>query len=432
MSDFTMRYVNVALEGYSIVICAVLIVYQLFHMDTYRSQKRWFCFMLLANIAMMLGDMTDWLFNGVETPMAFVLGQYGMCLFYGASGLLLLTLTWYLTAFMELDTRSSRWIKKVAVLLAGVQVILSVSAHWNGLYFYYTDKNVYVRGPLYPLSQMIPALMYVMDAALIIIGRKKLRLITRVFLSSYIILPLIGQLLQSFFYGGAYINVMATLAMLLVNINVQNEQEKKMKEREKELAEARIDIMLSQIRPHFLYNALTAIRQLCDKDPEQAKQSIFDFSRFLRANMNSLTAKEPIPFDKELEHVKNYLNLEQQRFGKRLRVVYDIGSRDFVIPTLTLQPIVENAVRHGIMKKAEGGVITIHTEKQREGHVIVVTDTGAGFREMFAASDDSSHIGLENVKRRLWIQCQGKLNVQSSEEGTVVTIWIPKEEGRAE
>ena len=93
------------------------------------------------------------------------------------------------------------------------------------------------------------------------------------------------------FYGVAYINIMTTIALLLININVQNEKELAAKRLEKELAELRIDIMLSQIRPHFLYNALTAIRQLCDTDTEQAKESILDFSRFLRANMNSLTTK---------------------------------------------------------------------------------------------------------------------------------------------
>lgn len=126
-----------------------------------------------------------------------------MCLFYGSSGLLLLTLTGYLIEFMELYTQTGRRILTAAVILAGIQVVLAVSSHWTGLYFYYTDKNVYVRGPIYLLSQIIPTVMFMMDVALIVIGRKKLRFITAMFLSSYIILPLIGQILQIFFYGGA-------------------------------------------------------------------------------------------------------------------------------------------------------------------------------------------------------------------------------------
>ena len=88
----------------------------------------------------------------------------------------------------ELDTRVCRWIKKTAVVLALIQLVLAVSSHWTGLYFYYTDRNVYVRGPIYLLSQIIPVIMFLLDVALIAIGRKKLRFITAIFLSSYIIL----------------------------------------------------------------------------------------------------------------------------------------------------------------------------------------------------------------------------------------------------
>lgn len=428
MPDISIRYMNIGLELCSIAICMILMLYQMFHLDTYKAQKYWFIVLLVCNMTMMAGDITDWLFNGVTTAAARIGARYGMCLFYGISGVLLLGLIGYFIELMDLRTDGARRIWRISLLLAAVQVGISIASLWNGAYFYYTEENVYMRGWLYPLSQVIPILMFGMGVTLILMGRKSVSRSTTFFLMSHIAMPMIGQTLQCLFYGIAYINVLTTFSLLFVNINVQHEQELLMKKKDKELAELQIDIMLNQIQPHFLYNALSAIRQLCDTDTEQAKESILDFSRFLRANMRSLTAREPIAFEQELEHVRSYLKLEQQRFGKRLEVVYDIQSSDFLLPTLTLQPIVENAVRHGIFRREDGGTVTICTEEGDGGNRIIISDDGVGFPEQDSGPKDQRHVGLENVSRRLKSQCNGTLIVKSGKKGTEVTIWIPKKE----
>ena len=234
-------------------------------------------------------------------------------------------------------------------------------------------------------------------------------------------------------------NPAITITLLIVFIHVQSERELLMKEQEAELAQSRIDIMLSQIKPHFLFNALTVIRQLCDIDPAQAKDAIFDFSVFLRRNMDSLTNKNLIPFEQELSHVEHYLNLEKQRFQERLRVKYEIEEKTFHIPPLTMQPLVENAVRHGITKKDEGGTIWIKTKKEHGMYQITICDDGAGMnpaKKKQDASvggaedmDESSHVGIENVRKRLEIMCGGSLEIRSElGKGTSVTLKIP--EGR--
>ena len=179
--------------------------------------------------------------------------------------------------------------------------------------------------------------------------------------------------------GIAVVNLGVALALLFILVNIQFEHEITLRRQEKELAELRIDIMLSQIQPHFLYNVLTAIRKLCEIDPVRAGESVSAFSKFLRANMDSLTNKAPIPFEQELEHVRSYLYLEQQRFGDRLHVSYDIQAINFCIPPLTLQPIAENAVRHGIRRKEDGGTLTIRSEERGDAFIVTVTDDGAGF-----------------------------------------------------
>lgn len=425
-----MRYANVAIESYSILICLILLVYQIFHMTLYKRQKYWFLLLLVANITLAAGDMTDWLCTDIQAPAAILLHKGGMVLFYVSTAFLSLGLTGYLMEFMGLNSPKSRFLWKVAVACFVILVACSVLSSHFRLFFYFDGANVYQRGNWYLLSQMLPMIMYLIDIALIAEGKGNLHSHSVFFLSSFIFLPLLGQIIQAKYYGIAGINPMVTIAILLSVINVQREQELEVKEQEKELTKLRVNIMLSQIRPHFLYNSLTAIRQLCDRDPAQAKQSILDFSRFLRANMNSLTTEEPIPFLRELEHTESYLNLEHQRFGKRLNVVYDTPVTDFMIPTLTLQPIVENAVRHGILKREEGGTVRIHTEEWTDGYLVVVSDDGVGFQAAQASqkgTQEGSHIGLANVENRLAVQCGGHLLVSSKDTGTTVTIWIPKE-----
>ncbi len=207
----------------------------------------------------------------------------------------------------------------------------------------------------------------------------------------------------------------------------QVEKTKDLAKLETELSNNRITMMLSQIHPHFLYNSLSAIRTLCENDPKRAGEMIISFSSFLRGNMDSLTRNERIPFENELKHVKHYLELEQMRFGERLNVEYKIGTIHFTLPTLTLQPIVENAVSHGILRKNEGGHVTIITEETDKDYVIRVLDNGIGYDTNKEYSSDRSHIGIANVKSRIEIQCHGTLEISSViGEGTSVEIRIPK------
>lgn len=211
------------------------------------------------------------------------------------------------------------------------------------------------------------------------------------------------------------------LRCLQININ----EIKNARKLEVELAQNRIAIAISQIQPHFLYNSLTAIKQLCVIDPDRAEQAVGDFAGFLRENLDSLSSSSLISFQKELNHIRNYLALEQLRFGNRLKVHYDIQVSDFDLPSLSIQPMVENAVRYGVTKKSEGGTITISTKETEAGILIAIADDGAGFDMYHKKEDGRSHIGIDNVKNRLKAQCNGELTIESQlGKGTVVTILI--------
>lgn len=202
-------------------------------------------------------------------------------------------------------------------------------------------------------------------------------------------------------------------------------------ELEKELSEINMTLMLSQIQPHFLYNALNTIKYLTKKDAKAAETAIVKFSSYLRANMDSLTQKEPIEFIKELEHVRNYIDIEKLRFGDRLNVEYDIDYTNFAIPPLTIQPIVENAIKYGVNQKPTGGTVKISSYEQDSNVVITISDDGVGFDVMEEKNDGRSHIGIQNIKKRLTTMLGARVTVESEiDKGTTVTITIPRKDAQ--
>lgn len=202
------------------------------------------------------------------------------------------------------------------------------------------------------------------------------------------------------------------------------------KELQQELQESRIAIMMSQIQPHFLYNVLNTIYHLCGKDDNTAKTVISDFSDYLRNNLDSLEQKELVPFNTELNHIRTYLDIEKIRFGDELEILYDIKAKDFFLPVMTIQPLVENAVKHGISKKRGGGKLTVSTVEKHDCYEIIVTDTGKGF-DVQGYSYEKNHIGINNVRQRLKNTCGGTLNITSENgKGTTAVVMIPKKENQ--
>lgn len=194
---------------------------------------------------------------------------------------------------------------------------------------------------------------------------------------------------------------------------------------ENELEESRIAIMLSQIQPHFIFNVLGTIRGLCRENPEQAWRGLGDFSNYLRGNMNALTNAKFIPFETELRHVEAYLRLEQMRMCENLSIVYDIQEKDFMIPPLTIQPLVENAVKHGILHQPGGGTIIIHTRRENQKIIITVEDNGVGFdaQKPSGVFEKHNHIGLKNVQNRVEKMLSGTLQIHSEAyRGTTVVL----------
>jgi LytS/YehU family sensor histidine kinase len=236
----------------------------------------------------------------------------------------------------------------------------------------------------------------------------------------YTIFPVAGITVDHIFHGLSLSYIGLVISVLIIYTSIYLQKQK--------LIDAQKNaLMLSQINPHFVYNTLSTIAAMCDTSPKQAKYLTIDFSQYLRRNINTLTSEELIPFDQEMEHVECYLKIEKARFRERLNVNYSIQCRDFSIPPLTVQPLVENAVKHGITKKAKGGTVKICTYEEDGNYIVEIIDDGMGFD----AENVEMHVGLQNVRSRIAAMCRGALTIKSTVGiGTRVRLEIPKKKGK--
>lgn len=195
---------------------------------------------------------------------------------------------------------------------------------------------------------------------------------------------------------------------------------------EAELKENRIAIMLSQIRPHFIYNTLGTIERMCLHDPKQAFDLVRNFSLYLRGNFSELESVTPIRFADEIKHVEHYVNIEKVRFPD-MSIEYELEAMDFVLPALSVQPLVENAIKHGLMRLETGGNVLIKSYETATHFCVEVKDDGVGF-DTSQPVDGKKHVGLRNIEGRLKNMVNGELVIESEiNRGTRAKIMIPKE-----
>lgn len=192
-------------------------------------------------------------------------------------------------------------------------------------------------------------------------------------------------------------------------------------QKELELSNTNVRLLQNQISPHFIYNALFIIKALICTDQKKASDAVDDFSLYIRRNIEAMRSNQLIKFSEELEHIKAFLNIENVDDETGLVVEYDIGEYDFQIPPLTVEPLVENAVIHGIGTLESGAVITISSRKTDGGYMICVEDNGVGFD----VENTKLGVGLENAKTRLELQCGGKLEISSRPGCTKATVFDP-------
>jgi two-component system LytT family sensor kinase len=225
--------------------------------------------------------------------------------------------------------------------------------------------------------------------------------------------------------------LMATVLSVAIPIKIWNSAriEHRLQEQEKLLMESRLDALASQINPHFLFNTLTSVSSLIRSEPEKARTLIVKLSGLLRRLLKS--QEHFVTLREELDAIDEYLDIESIRFGPQLRIEKDIdpATLNLIVPSMLLQPLVENSIKHGLSQKLGEGRITIRSLRNGNHAIIDVIDNGAGIASADASRIKGTGIGLRNVNERLRVIYGANYQLQLDSvpgEGTCARIVLPE------
>ena len=393
--------------------------------------RRSISFMFVFNMIAALSNSVAAISRGVMTMQGWIGVHLGISLTFSSFFLLAGAFTSYLCARLEPTGNDLDWWGSLVWAICGVGVALTLA----GL-FYTVDPttNYYTYSNMFWVSQLITIIIQIGNLCILIWKRRGVNTQTFFSMLACILLSTASLFAQIFIDGLNVIQLAMTASLMILFVDLQTFlaqnmaiQQDALAQRERELSDSRVQIMVSQIQPHFLYNTLDSIYYLCGKDPSRAREAVSRFADYLRMNVRSLGTTSPVPFTTELDHVLNYIELEKMSSDDTINFEQDIQTTNFMLPALSLQPVVENAVKHGVTKKPEGGTITLRTREHEDYYEVTVEDDGVGFDTSAPMDDSRPHVGMQNVRHRLETMCKGSLEVTSKPGvGTTATIKVPR------
>ena len=420
MPSINLPYINIALDSFALTVVLIIFATCFSELITKKSGSKHFLFLLLFVMTALSADIVSWLGEGhpelsmmilISNTVASCAGQCAIICFMG-----------YLKDSLYTSSKAAACTLRIFQVLCVFSVALIIGNAFLGYAYTINDAGHYVHNhdsDLRFIYLLFPVLSFFAILLMALFAKKTAR-VNRFIFIVYTIFPIAGFTIDHVFHGFSlsYIGLVVSVLIIYTNIYLQ---------KQKLIDAQRNALMLSQINPHFMYNTLSTIASMCDTSPKQAKYLTIDFSQYLRRNIDTLTSEALIPFDQEMEHVECYLKIEKARFRERLNVIYSIQCKDFSIPPLTVQPLVENAIKHGITKKAEGGTVKLCTYEEDGNYIIEIIDDGMGFD----TENMEMHVGLQNVRSRIAAMCRGALTIKSTVGvGTRVRLEIPKKKGK--
>ena len=417
-----MPEVNIGLDVFAIIV-TLIVFFSLFGERIKKENKsNSFLLLMIAVVVALAADVVGWIGEGnTDLSLVIVIGNtVASCAGY-------LSIFFFIMYLCDNLYKGSAVAKAIVVMVAvfcvACMITVSVTAY-HGNAYHVDGEGHYVHGEdhLLTMTHLIFPLMAFVTILLMVILAKNVSFKNRCLYFVYAAVPTVGVIVDYSVHGWSFTYVGLAISTLIIYTGIYLEKRRLIQEQ-------RTAIMMSQINPHFMYNTLTTIASMCDIDPKKAKNLTVDFSTFLRQNLDTLTSTELVPFEQELRHIGCYLKIEKERFGDKINVIYAIDCKDFYVPALTVQPLVENAIKHGITKKSGGGTVRISTYKTQRHYVIEIKDSGVGFDSEELIYGKGEHVGITNVRNRLKDMCSGSLEIKSKKDvGTRVTVKIPNKE----
>ena len=421
--------VHVAFEVWGILFCLMAGVIAYIASEKTNGKRMWLTGLFLTQILELAFDSMAWIFRGNTTAAGYYMVRISNAGVYIFNYMLIVVSTGYLCASVK--KKSEQWAGLwMASAVAGAGIALTVITQFYPLLYRFDETNHCMRCDWFFLAHAIALLGVVLELVMLTKYRTSFEKNKLIVLYIYLLMPMIALIWQLFFYGISLLQIMNTISLMCLFMVDAFRQTQKLVAKERELNDMKIQVVLSQIKPHFMYNVLNTITYLCDKDASVAKKALYDFSMYLRGNLDSLTSRALVPLDRELDLVERYLSLQKLRMGDELNIIYDIEDNGYMLPPMTLEPFVENAVAHGLAKADEGGTLAIRTRLGEQNHEITIRDDGVGFDpSSYYIGGEGEHqsIGIENVRKRLWSMCKGTVTISSEKgKGTAILICIPR------
>lgn len=360
----------------------------------------------VANVILLVSDTFAWYFRGNTSSTGYVIVRVSNFVVFAMGYIMVALFTTYLYYLIpeekRVKIRKTMYSTYIICICALICLVISQFTNW---FYYFDEKNRYCRSSSYWVTILWGFIGMVLLIFLLLKNRKDISRFNFLSIMIYASMPMVTLIIQLLIYGMSILNIGITSASLLAFMSFEMEQSREMIKIERQLSDMRVEILISQIKPHFIFNILSTIKYLCKENPDEASETIDELSIYLREVMDVINSKKMISIKDELDHIRNYVLLEQKRFGQRVRVEYSIEECDFDIPAFSLQPIVENAIKHGISKKREGGTVKVSTGHNEMGNYVIVEDDGVGFDTSVDLKDGQNHIGVKNVRNRIESMC---------------------------
>lgn len=427
----TFEILSVGLQFFALVIMTACLYSSLSDNYIYNRRNKFIVILVETIVIMLITDIPTFFLEGIGGSNFY---NYLLSFFsYAACVFSAFIYSLYIYSYISNDVKVPSLVYSLSPILMVVGILLWLILSFNSNFFYIDDRGFSHEGSLYWVCQLPIVILLGFQCVFVVINSSKVTFRKMTLILIYSAIPLIGVFVNNFIgLDLRYVAISFSVLLMYLMIHQDEllnsvEQEKELTQKNAELIESKTKVMISQIQPHFMYNTLNAIYYLIEKDPVMAQKAVNVFSEYLRMNIDTLSISGPVPFEKEMKHIETYLWIEKLRFDDELNIVYDIQCRDFFVPALSIQPFVENAIKHGICKKPEGGTLTLKTFEEGDCAVVEIIDDGVGFDTDKAIPDDGrEHVGVLNSKQRLTDQVNASVLVESEiGNGTRIRIIIP-------
>lgn len=428
MSMIQTVYFSIEMWGAFFSLIAFLTVLLTRHFDRVGSRK--LMFTMLCSAMLMISDAVSLYFRGNASEAGYQIERWSTFAVNFFSFLIIPLSAQYVSQIIYKRSGGFKlyW-ELVEWGIFGFGAFILIVNEIYPFIYYIDDASRYVRLPYFFWVLSFIGFTGILTTLAVALKYSKYMLpIERAAVISFLTLPMSGIVIKLFYPETPFVTIAIVVSSIILFISYEASYVQFLVEKEKTLSEQKLKLVNQQMMPHFVFNTLTLIRFQCLTAPNEAAETVTEFSNYLRGITDYLTEEDCISVEAELEIVKNYLYIQSKRFGEKMRFEYDIEDTEFDVPPFSIQTLVENAVHHGFNSgQMDNGLIRISTKKDKNKHFVTVEDNGTGFDTSELGNKGKSSVGIANTRNRVELMCNGEVLIESEPgKGTRAVIVIPE------